>query len=302
MRAQFVISEIGIGLRRNLTMTVAVVVTIAISLALFGAGLLIGRQVVLLKGFWYDKIEVSVFLCGQDSTEVASCAEGEVTSAQREVIRADLETLPEVEEIFYESKREAYDRFRVQFKDSAIVENVAPNQMPESYRIKLTDPEQFDVVRTGFDGRPGVEKVEDQRELLGPFFNALDRMQVFAFGIAVVQLIAAGLLIANTIRVAAFNRRRETGIMRLVGASSFSIQLPFLLEGVITGLVGGVLACASLVALQQLVIENELAPKLTFVRFISLSDVWATAPLVVVTGVAISGVASFISLIRYLRV
>jgi len=302
MRAQFILSEIGIGLRRNLTMTVAVVVTIAISLALFGAGLLIGKQVVLLKGFWYDKIEVSVFLCGQDSTEVASCAEGEVTNAQREVIRTDLDALPEVEEIFYESKREAYERFRVQFKDSAIVENVTPDQMPESYRIKLTDPEQFDVVRTGFDGRPGVEKVEDQRELLGPFFNALDRMQVFAFGIAVVQLIAAGLLIANTIRVAAFNRRRETGIMRLVGASSFSIQLPFLLEGVITGLVGGVLACVSLVALQQLVIENELAPKLTFVRFIALSDVWATAPLVVITGVLISGVASFISLIKYLRV
>ena len=302
MRAQFILSEIGIGLRRNLTMTVAVVVTIAISLALFGAGLLIGKQVVLLKGFWYDKIEVSVFLCGQDSTEVASCSEGEVTNAQREVIRTDLDALPEVEEIFYESKREAYERFRVQFKDSAIVENVTPDQMPESYRIKLTDPEQFDVVRTGFDGRPGVEKVEDQRELLGPFFNALDRMQVFAFGIAVVQLIAAGLLIANTIRVAAFNRRRETGIMRLVGASSFSIQLPFLLEGVITGLVGGVLACVSLVALQQLVIENELAPKLTFVRFITLSDVWATAPLVVITGVLISGVASFISLIKYLRV
>ena len=164
MRAQFILSEIGIGLRRNLTMTVAVVVTIAISLALFGAGLLIGKQVVLLKGFWYDKIEVSVFLCGQDSTEVASCADGEVTRSQREVIRADLDTLPEVEEIFYESKREAYERFRVQFKESAIVENVTPDQMPESYRIKLTDPEQFDVVRTGFDGRPGVEKVEDQRE------------------------------------------------------------------------------------------------------------------------------------------
>ena len=101
-----------------------------------------------------------------------------------------------------------------------------------------------------------------------------------------MQIIAAVLLIGNTIRVAAFSRRRETGIMRLVGACNFSIQLPFLLEGAIAGLVGAVLACAGLVALQQLVIENELAPKLTFVRFIALSDVWATAPLVVVTGSA----------------
>ena len=127
-------------------------------------------------------------------------------------------------------------------------------------------------------------------------------MQLFAFGIAVVQLLAAALLIANTIRIAAFSRRRETGIMRLVGASSFSIQLPFLLEGVITGLVGGALASGGLIALQQLVIEDRLAPQLTSVQFIDMGDVWGTVPIVLLTGVLISGVASFVSLLKYLRV
>jgi cell division transport system permease protein len=301
MRAQFILSEIAIGLRRNLTMTVAVVVTIAISLALFGAGLLIGKQVVLLKGFWYDKIEVSVFLCGQDSTEVASCAQGEVTTTQREVIRDDLDALPEVEEIFYESKREAYDRFRVQFKESAIVENVTPDQMPESYRIKLSDPEQFDVVRTGFDGRPGVEKVEDQRELLGPFFNALDRMQVFAFGVAVVQLIAAGLLIANTIRVAAFNRRRETGIMRLVGASNLYIQLPFVLEGAIAGLIGGLFA-AVLLGFSKVFLLGRLTKNLQFATELGWLDVTQVIVFSVCFGVVLCSLASFLTLRRYLKI
>jgi cell division transport system permease protein len=304
MRARFILAEIGIGLRRNLTMTIAVVVTISISLALFGAGLLIGKQVDLMKGYWYDQVEVSLYLCGEASmaSAVASCAGGAVTEAERAEIERALTELPQVETVFYESQQQAYERFVEQFEDAAITDQVTPDQLPESFRVKLVNPEEFGVIRSLFEGRPGVENVEDQRELLGPFFGALDRMQTYAFGLALVQLAAAAVLIANTIRVAAYSRRRETGIMRLVGASSFSIQLPFLLEGVITGLVGGAVASGALVLLQQLVIEDQLAPNLTFVRFIELSDVWATVPWVVLTGVAISGAASFVSLMKYLRV
>ncbi len=301
MRARFLLSEIGIGLRRNLTMTIAVVVTISISLALFGAGLLIGKQVDLMKGYWYDQVEVSLYLCGEASA-VANCAGGAVTEAERAEIERALTELPQVETVFYESQQQAYERFVEQFEDAAITDQVTPDQLPESFRVKLVNPEEFGVIRSAFEGRPGVENVEDQRELLGPFFGALDRMQTYAFGLAIVQLAAAAVLIANTIRVAAYSRRRETGIMRLVGASSFSIQLPFLLEGVITGLVGGAVASGALVLLQQLVIEDQLAPNLTFVRFIELGDVWATVPWVVLTGVAISGGASFVSLMKYLRV
>lgn len=301
MRARFLLSEIGIGLRRNLTMTIAVVVTISISLALFGAGLLIGKQVDLMKGYWYDQVEVSLYLCGEASA-VASCAGGAVTEAERAEIERALTELPQVETVFYESQQQAYERFVEQFEDAAITDQVTPDQLPESFRVKLVNPEEFGVIRSLFEGRPGVENVEDQRELLGPFFGALERMQTYAFGLAIVQLAAAAVLIANTIRVAAYSRRRETGIMRLVGASSLSIQLPFLLEGVITGLVGGAVASGALVLLQQLVIEDQLAPNLTFVRFIELGDVWATVPWVLLTGVVISGAASFVSLMKYLRV
>ena len=140
MRATFVASEVGTGLRRNLTMTLAVIITVAVSLGLFGASLLVRAQVSTMKDFWYDKVEVSIFLCSKGS-DTPSCAGGAVTNAQRDQIEADLESLrPLVEDIYYESKAEAYARFQEQFKNSPIVDNVTENALPESFRVKLSDP------------------------------------------------------------------------------------------------------------------------------------------------------------------
>jgi cell division transport system permease protein len=301
MRAQFILSEIGIGLRRNLTMTIAVVVTVAISLALFGAGLLIRKQVDSMKGYWYDKIEVSVFLCGKES-DAPSCANGEVTQEQRDTIEADLRSLPQVEKVYYESKQQAFDRFKEQFKDSALADNVTVDQMPESFRVKLVDPEQFEIVASAFQGRDGVEVVQDQKALLDKIFKVLNGFQFAAILVAVVQIIAAALLISNTIRLAAFSRRRETGIMRLVGASNFYIQLPFLLEGAIAGFIGAVIASGALFAMYKWVVLERLAPNLPITQFIGYGAVWAIVPILVLTGVALSAFASFVTLRKYLRV
>lgn len=227
MRATFVASEVGNGLRRNLTMTIAVIITVAVSLGLFGVSLLVRAQVSTMKDFWYDKVEVSIFLCGQGS-DTPSCSGGAVTDAQREQIKADLESLkPLVEEVYYESKTEAFARFKEQFKNSPIVDNVREDALPESFRVKLSDPTKYEVVASAFAGRPGIEQVNDQRRILDKFFRLLGGLQVIALIIAGAMLIVTVLLIVNTMRVAAFSRRRETGIMRLVGASNFSIQLPF---------------------------------------------------------------------------
>ena len=114
--------------------------------------------------------------------------------------------------------------------------------MPESFRVKLVDPEQFAIIASAFVGRAGVEQVQDQKALLEKFFKVLKWVQWFAVGLALLMILVSVILIVNTIRVAAFSRRRETGIMKLVGASNFSIQLPFLLEGAISGLLGALLA------------------------------------------------------------
>ncbi|MGH8938259.1 MAG: FtsX-like permease family protein, partial [Actinomycetes bacterium] len=147
-----------------------------------------------------------------------------------------------------------------------------------------------------------VQQVQDQKALLDNLFKVLNTTRLLAWGGAIVMIGVAVLLIANTIRVSAFSRRRETGIMKLVGASSFSIQLPFLLEGAIAGLVGAGMAVGALALLQGLVVERLLRPALPFTNFITWGDVWITAPKLIATGVALAALASFVTLRKYLRV
>ena len=300
MRARFLASEVGLGLRRNLTLTVAVVVTVAISLALLGIGLLANSQVKVMKDYWYDKIEVSVFLCGNLS-ESPSCTGGPVTAEQRDAIEADLKALPVVSTVFYESQAQAFARFKERFKGSAIAANVTQDQLPDSFRVKLKDPKQFAVVQSAFAGRPGVDSVQDQRAVLEKFFSLLGVLRDGALAIGLISVLTAALLISNTLRIAAFNRRRETGVMRLVGASSFSIQLPFILEGVIASIMGWAIATGLLAALKSL-IDTRVAPLLTFTKFFAWSAVWQASGFLLITGFVVSSVASLLTLRKYLRV
>jgi cell division transport system permease protein len=300
MRAGFLFKEVRIGLRRNLTMTFAVVVTVAISLSLLGVGLLANAQVNAMKDYWYDKIEVSVFLCGTLS-ESPTCAAGVVSEEQRTSIKADLEGLSVVDSVFYESQTEAFERFKERFKDSAIAQNVTADQLPESFRVKLTDPTQFDVVVSAFSGRPGVDIVQDQRSILEKFFKLLDVLRNGALLVGLFSVLTAALLISNTLRIAAFNRRRETGVMKLVGASSWSIQLPFLLEGVFSAILGWGFATGLLSGLKY-VIDDKVAPLLTFTKFFAWDQVWIASGILLGVGLFVSIFASAITLRRYLKV
>ena len=300
MRARFLLSEVGIGLRRNMTMTFAVIVTTAISLSLLGIGLLSNAQVGAMKDYWYDKIEVSIFLCGSLS-EGASCGKGVITQEQKIDIQKDLQTLPVVAEVYYESQAEAFKRFGERFKGSAIAQNVTADQLPESFRIKLKDPTKFAVIESAFAGRPGVDIVQDQRAILEKFFKLLAVLRNGALVIGAASVLTAALLISNTLRIAAFNRRRETGVMKLVGASSFSIQLPFLLEGVFAALSGWAVSTGVLAGFKA-VVDSRVAPLLTFTQFFTWKDVWVASAWLLLTGLVVSSVASFITLRKYLKV
>ena len=300
MRAGFLLSEVRIGLRRNLTMTFAVIVTTAISLSLLGIGLLSNAQVNAMKDYWYDKIEVSVYLCGSLS-ESPSCVGGVVSPEQRLAIKSDIEALPVVQSVFYESQSEAYARFQERFKDSAIAQNVTADQLPESFRVKLKDPTQYAVVVSAFSGRPGVDVVQDQRSILEKFFKLLNVLRNGALLVGLFSVLTAGLLISNTLRIAAFNRRRETGVMKLVGASSWSIQLPFLLEGIFSALIGWVFATGLLAGLKS-VVDSKVAPLLTFTNFFGWNEVWVASAWLLLAGLGVSTVASIITLRRYLKV
>ena len=300
MRAKFVLGEVGIGLRRNLTMTFAVVITVAISLGLLGIGLLSNAQVRVMKDYWYDKIEVSIFLCGSLS-ESASCAGGVVNADQRLAIQDDLKALPVVEKVYYETQQEAFKRFQERFKGSAIAQNVTADQLPESFRVKLKDPTKFAVIESAFSGRPGVDIVQDQRAILDKFFKLLSVLRNGALAIGLASVLTASLLISNTLRIAAFNRRRETGVMKLVGASSFSIQLPFLLEGIFSAFVGWIFATGFL-AIFKVAVQSKVEPLLTFTQFFGWSDVWQASFWLFVTGIFVSSIASLLTLRRYLKV
>jgi cell division transport system permease protein len=300
MRAKFVMSEVGIGLRRNLTMTFAVVITVAISLSLLGVGLLANSQVRVMKDYWYDKIEVSIFLCGSLS-EGSSCAKGVITQEQKIGIQRDLQALPVVQDVFYESQSEAFKRFQERFEGSAIAQNVTPDQLPESFRVKLKDPTKFAVIESAFAGRPGVDIVQDQQAILEKFFRLLGVLRNGALAIGAASVLTAALLISNTLRLAAFNRRRETGVMKLVGASSFSIQLPFLLEGVFAALFGWVFSVGVLAGFKA-VVDSRVAPLLTFTNYFTWQDVWVASAWLLLTGLVVSSIASVITLRKYLKV
>ena len=300
MRARFLLGEVGIGLKRNFTMTFAVIVTVAISLSLLGIGLLSNSQVSAMKDYWYDKIEVSVFLCGSLS-ESPSCSGGIITSSQRLDIQNELQKMPVVANVYYESQSQAYARFQERFKDSAIAQNVTADQLPESFSVKLKDPQQFPVIVSAFSGRPGVDLVQDQRTILEKFFRLLAVLRNGALLVGLASVLTAALLISNTLRIAAFNRRRETGVMKLVGASSWSIQLPFLLEGVFSAFVGWGLA-TGLLALLKSVVDSKVAPLLTFTKFFGWGEVWAASGWLLLTGLGVSVLASLVTLRRYLKV
>ncbi|CAL9309431.1 MULTISPECIES: permease-like cell division protein FtsX [Streptomyces] len=305
MRAQFVLSEIGVGLRRNLTMTFAVIVSVALSLALFGGSLLMSDQVSTMKGYWYDKVNVSIFLCNKhDAENDVHCAKGAVTEDQKKQILADLKQMPVVENVTYESQDEAYKHYKEQFGNSPLAGSLTPDQMQESYRIKLKDPQKYQVIASAFNGRDGVQSVQDQKGILDNLFQLLNLMNRGALGVMAMMLIVALLLIVNTVRVSAFSRRRETGIMRLVGASGFYIQAPFIAEAAVAGLIGGGLACVALVLGRYFTIDHgmDLSHKLTLINFVGWDAVLTKLPLILATSVLMPSLAAFFALRKYLKV
>lgn len=302
MRVGFILSEVSTSLRRNLTLSFAVIITVAVSLSLFGASLLVRAQVNEMKDYWYDRVEVSIFLCGEISDK-PSCASGAITATERTAIRQDLEDMaPLVDKVYYESQAEALVRFQEQFAGSPLAETATKDQMPESFRVKLSDPTKFSIVAAAFAERPGVEDVRDQRQALEKLFQALNGLQNLALSISAAMLFVTMLLISNTMRVAAFSRKRETSIMRLVGASNWSIQLPFVLEAAIASFAGTSLAFLGLAATKYFLIDESLAQTYTFTNFIGWDAVIAVILPMLLVGVGLSVIAAVTTLRKYLKV
>jgi cell division transport system permease protein len=293
MRVNFVLSEVATGLRRNLTMTVAMILTTAISLGLMGTGLLIAGMISDMKGIYYDKVQVSIFL-----------ADG-ITDDQRNAIEAKLKNSSEVKAYVYESKQEAYARFQHQFSQQPeLVQNTPQDALPESFRVELVNPERYSVIAAQFpDGQNGVDQVRDEGDFLDRLFSLLNGARNATLAVAVIQALAALLLISNTIQLAAFNRRNETNIMRLVGASRWYTQLPFILEAAVAGLFGALLAVGGLVLTKVLFVDKTLAGpiKAGIIPPVDWGAIATISPIIAGAGVGLAGIAAYVTLRLYVR-
>lgn len=301
-RLSYIWLEAYRGFRRNLLLAGSMVIIVAISLTLLGVALLANRQIDIYGGFWSDKVEVSVFL-----------TEG-VSAPQRADIEQELRSLPVVQSVEYESKEQAFARFKEQFQDTPdLVNNVTADALPESFRVKLRDPQKFQDIHDRFcvtaqsgageTCKNGIDLVMDQRQLVERFFLLLRYMRWAFLSLALVLGVAAATLIAVTVRVAAFARRKETQIMKLVGASSTYIRLPFLAEGMFSGFLGAMIALVFLrVGMHFFTQLPQRLPLFQFMPMVSMREFWPMWLTLLVLGVVVSGLASLVALRKYVRV
>jgi len=304
MRLRFVFSELAIGLRRNLLMMFAVVIIAAFSMMFLGTGLLMRSQVGITKAAYFGKLQVSVYLCPEGSPH-PNCPT-KANDAQIQNVEAALDNLrPLVKSVQFIDQDQAWQIFQQEFKDAPdLVKNTDPTALPESFVVKLSDPKRFDAVNSAVASLPGVDDVQNANTFVNKLFKMMNSMRVAALIACGVSIVAAGVLIGVAVQVAATSRRRETGIMRLVGASNLYIQLPFLLEGVLAGLIGAILGLGGISLVKAFIIDGQLRELLPVVggRMVAWADVFGTIPWLVGISVAVSALASFVTLRMYMRV
>ncbi|WP_250001006.1 permease-like cell division protein FtsX [Actinoplanes sp. M2I2] len=291
MRLKYVLNEVLVGLWRNVTMTVAMIITMAVSLTMLGASVLLYMQVDQMKNFYYGEIEVSIFL------------RTDVTDAQRQAIDSAISANPLVANKTYETREEALKRFQQLWKDSPeFVNSVGPNSLPESFRVKLKNPETYKTFTDQMTGMQGIQDIIDQRALLDKVFNIFNAIQVGALVVAGVMALAALLLVGNTIQVAAYSKRREVAVMKLVGASNWFIQAPFVLEAVVAGVIGALLGFIFLFFSKVVLLDNKLQALTNILTPIDNGNVWLMLPLLAGVGAVVSAVTAWITLRFYLKV
>ena len=304
MRFSFVFSEMGIAIRRNLSMVISVILVTFISLTFVGTAGLLQQQIGSMKTYWYDKAQVAIYLCTKTSPKDI-CPQGEASKDIQQTVteRLDSKTLKSyIDKYYFENHDQAYATFQREFKDNSVAKYVTPAQLNETFWVDLEDPNQAPIIIESFNGLSGIEEVKDQRTYLDQIFSILNIASLAAISIASLMLFSAVLLISTTIRLSAVMRRREIGIMRLVGASNFYIQLPFILEGVVAGTIGSLLAGGAIIGIVQFFVQGYLAQALPFTSFVGIPDALALLPGLVLVGAGLAAVAAASSIRRYLRV
>lgn len=300
---RYVFSNLSQGLRRNLSMHLAVMLTLFVSLTLVGAGVLVKRQADAAARQWGNELQITAQLCRDDDPNPVCLSE--VNPQQLKAIEKVVSSNPEVESYYVESQQTAYEKAQKLF-DPKLFEGTTPVLTPSAFRqsvwITLKDPNEYQGIESAVKGLDGVAGVQDQRETVAPILRSMEVMQYASLGVAVFLVVAALLLVANTIRLAAFARRKEIGIMRLVGASTIYIALPFLLEALVTAVVGVALAGGALAAAMQFGVQDRLRDFLGFIPWIDWNDYLYALLVVGILGPVIALLPTLLLTRKYIKV
>lgn len=302
MNLRFLIAEVATGLRRTFTLTLAIIVTSTIALTMLALSLMVRTQVEITEQTLYERVEITVFLCGEISP-LSLCPGGQITDAEQSQIERQLNSLkPLVTEVKFENQEAAFARFLEQFSGSAVAAEATVDQMPESFRVSMSDPEQYQTVVAKVKNLPGVEYVQDQQAVLDSLFVSLGYLQIGAISVAILMLLVVMVLTINTMRVAAFSRREEIGIMRLVGASKSAIRLPFVIEAAIAAAIGALFALGLIAAAQYWVIDGLLTTTVEFLDFVTWQDTLLAIGISAGIGLILTIFVATVSIRRYLKV
>jgi cell division transport system permease protein len=296
VRFGFLLNEVFTGFRRNVTMTIAMILTTAISIGLFGGGLLVVRLADHSRAIYLDRVETQVFLTADVSANDPTC-----DANPCKALREKIEGRNDVKSVRFLNRDAAYaDAIRKfpQFKDVA-----GKDSFPASFIVKLNNPEEHKEFDAAMLGQPGVDHVLNEKELIDRLFAVLDGLSNAAFAVALVQAIGAILLIANMVQVAAYTRRTEIGIMRLVGASRWYTQLPFLVEATLAATIGVAIAIGGLIVVRALFLDNALNQfyQANLIARVDYADILYIAPILLALGVAMSGLTAYATLRIYVR-
>ncbi len=296
LNVNYIARETGLNLKRNLTLTIASILTVVVSLSLVGISFLVRQGITNASGRFRGNIELIVFL------------EPKIEPAQRAAIGKSLEENPEVKKIFYVNQQQAFEDFKELFKDSPeMIGSVSPAILPASYRVVPENPD-FQATRAlsqTYGRKAGVREVVSADKTIKALQKITGKINAGVIIAGAVALAAALLLIFNTIRTAMFARRREIEVMKLVGATNWFIRVPFMLEGLIQGLVGGAISVAVLYLYNnymttQLVDSDEIQ---FFQNFLVESpDVLNTGIVLLVVGALVGAVGSGLAVSRFLDV
>jgi len=304
MKLGLVLSEMWSGIRGNFSMIISIILVTFVSLSFVSVAALLQLQVGNMKNYWYDRAQIAIYLCSDFSPE-GQCPAGVATAGQVDAVKTSLTgpaLTPHIEAFYFESQQDAFDRFLAESEDLSAAQYLLPEQLPEAFWVNLVNPDKTELIVEAFSSQPGVAEVRDQRGYLDQIINFLNISSLAVGGVAAIMLFSAALLTTTTIRLSAFSRRREIAIMRLVGASIWSIQLPFILEGLLAALIGGGLAVATVAFGTQYFVTDLLSTQLAFTSFVGIADVWAVAPFVLGVGALIATLAAAVSTFRHVRV